>query len=231
MKQPDWITKDILHCMRERDHHKSVGNFTEYKNMRNKCVSLVREAKKTYYQSCIKNSNGDSAKLWKHIQELAPDDSKSAPTAIKDGETTLTDTQQLCESFNKYFSTVVHQYLQTNNQIPDLEALNNFVSCKIPDGVLLAIPPLTCEDVFQSLNELDSDKATGLDGLPSKILKISASVIAKPLTVIFNQSITCGHFPKQWKTSRVIPVHKSGSRTEKNNYLSNILSPLIFFAS
>ncbi len=70
MKQPDWITQDILHCMRERDHHKSVRNFTEYKNMRNKCVSLVREAKKINYQSCIKNSNGDSAKLFKSSYQV-----------------------------------------------------------------------------------------------------------------------------------------------------------------
>jgi hypothetical protein len=204
--------------MRERDHHKSVGNFTEYKNMRNKCVSIVRDAKKTYYQSCIKNSNGDSTKLWKHIHELVQSDSKSAPTAIKDGETTLTDAQHLCESFNKYFSTVVHQYLPTTNQTPDLEALHNFVSSKIPDGILLTMPPLTCEEVFQSLNKLDPHKATGLDDLSSKILKMSASVIAKPLSVIYNQSIACGYFPTQWKTARVTPVHKSGSRTDKNNY-------------
>ena len=204
--------------MRERDHHKSVGNFTEYKNMRNKCVSIVRDAKKTYYQSCIKNSNGDSTKLWKHIHELVQSDSKSAPTAIKDGETTLTDAQHLCESFNKYFSTVVHQYLPTTSQTPDLEALHNFVSSKIPDGILLTMPPLTCEEVFQSLNKLDPHKATGLDDLSSKILKMSASVIAKPLSVIYNPSIACGYFPTQWKTARVTPVHKSGSRTDKNNY-------------
>ena len=63
VKQPDWITQDILQCMRERDHKKTAGNLTEYKNLRNKCVSLVREAKKTHYQSCIKNCNGDSTKL------------------------------------------------------------------------------------------------------------------------------------------------------------------------
>ena len=103
MRQPDRITQDILHCMRERDYHKSAGNLTEYKKLRDKCVSLVREAKKTWYYSCIKNSNGHSTKLWKHIQELLPGDSKSATTAIKDGETTLTDTQHLCESFSNFF--------------------------------------------------------------------------------------------------------------------------------
>ena len=62
-------------------------------------------------------------------------------------------------------STVVHQYLPTTNQTPYLEALHNFVSSKIPDGILLTMPPLKCEEVFQSLNKLDPHKATGLDGL------------------------------------------------------------------
>ncbi|CAB4017336.1 Hypothetical predicted protein [Paramuricea clavata] len=218
VEQLDWITQDILNCMRQRDRHKSAKNFAEYKILHNKCVSLVREAKKTYYQSCIRNCKGDSTKLWKYINELVPNNSKSAPTAIKDGETTLTDAKDLCESFNNYFSTVVYKYLPTSNLDPDLEQLNDFVSSKITDDILLTIPPLTCDEVLQSLNQLDPHKATSLDGLSSKILKMSASVIAEPLTLILNQSITYGYFPMRWKTARVAPVHKSGSCTEKSNY-------------
>ncbi|CAB3994906.1 Hypothetical predicted protein [Paramuricea clavata] len=218
VEHPDWITQDILNCMRQHDRHKSAKNFAEYKILRNKCVSLVREVKKTYYQSCIRNCKGDSTKLWKYINELVPNNSKSAPTAIKDGETTLTDAKDLCESFNNYFSTVVYKYLPTSNLDPDLEQLNDFVSSKITDDILLTIPPLTCDEVLQSLNQLDPHRATGLDGLSSKILKMSASVIAEPLTLILNQSITYSYFPMRWKTARVAPVHKSGSRTEKSNY-------------
>ena len=85
----------------------------------------------------------------------------------------------------------------------------------MPDDIHLTIPPLTCDEVFQSLIELDPHKATGLDGLSSQILKMSASVIAKPLTVIFNQSIACGYFPTRWETARVTPIHKSGGAQTK----------------
>ena len=103
IKQPDWMTTDILECMRQRDHCKSVKNYTVYKILRNKCVSLIREAKTTYYQSCIMNSKGDSFKLWKLIKELAPNSLKTAPTTLKDGDTTITSTPDLCKTFNNYF--------------------------------------------------------------------------------------------------------------------------------
>ena len=71
IKQPDWMTTDILECMRQRDHCKSVKNYTVYKILRNKCVSLIREAKTTYYQSCIMNSIplnfGNSLRNWRQI--------------------------------------------------------------------------------------------------------------------------------------------------------------------
>jgi hypothetical protein len=81
----------------------------------------------------------------------------------------------------KYY-LLLYKYLPTTNLDPDLEQLNDFVSSKITDDILLTIPPLTCDEVLQSLNQLDPHKATGLDGLSSNILKMSAALIAKPLT-------------------------------------------------
>ena len=97
------------------------------------------------------------------------------------------------QKFNNYFSTVVNQYLPESNQAPDFHKLNDFVKSKITEDNVLSIPLPTCDEVQKSLNEVDSHKASGLDGLSSKILKLSASVIANPLTVIFNQSISHGH--------------------------------------
>ena len=108
--------------------------------------------------------------------------------------------------------------MPTTNQTPDLETLQNFVNSKISDDNLLTIPPLRCEEVFKSLNDLDPHKATGLDGLSLNMIKVSDSIIAKPLTVILNQSIACRYFPTRWKTARATPIHKFGTITDKNNY-------------
>ena len=47
---------------------------------------------------------------------------------------------------------------------------------------------------------------------------MGADAIAGPLTLIINTSTKSSKFPTSWKKSKVIPLHKKGSRNEKENY-------------
>ena len=66
----------------------------------------------------------------------------------------------------------------------------------------------TVEEVNKLLKSLDTTKATGPDGISSKMLKISADEIAPSVTALFNLSIRCNRPPKEWKRSNVVPVPK-----------------------
>ena len=61
-------------------------------------------------------------------------------------------------------------------------------------------------------------KATSLDNIPCKLLKIAADVVAPSLTCIFNPSLLTGIYPSDWKVAKVIPFFKNGSKTDLNNY-------------
>ena len=65
---------------------------------------------------------------------------------------------------------------------------------------------------------IDAGKATGLDNIPCKLLKIAADVVAPSLTCIFNQSLLTGIYPSDWKLAKVTPIFKNGSKTDLNNY-------------
>ena len=68
------------------------------------------------------------------------------------------------------------------------------------------------------LQNMNTNKASGIDGISAKILKIAAPCISSSLTPIFNQSILTGVFPDDWKTSKVIPIYKSEAKDEMRNY-------------
>jgi hypothetical protein len=69
------------------------------------------------------------------------------------------------------------------------------------------------------LHGLSNNKATGIDKITSKIIKLAAPVISDSLTLnIFNQAITLSPFPDEWKVARVMPLYKNGQRSIPVNY-------------
>ena len=55
---------------------------------------------------------------------------------------------------------------------------------------------------------IDVSKATGLDKIPNRLLKIATEVVAPSLTGIFNHLLVTGMFPSDWKMAKVSPILK-----------------------
>ena len=77
------------------------------------------------------------------------------------------------------------------------------------------------------ISSLNSDKSTGPNSLPTKILKLLKNEISTHLADTFNLSFSSGVFPFILKVAKVIPVHKKESKLFCSNYrpislLSNI---------
>ena len=74
------------------------------------------------------------------------------------------------------------------------------------------------QQVCEVLEKLDANKATGYDAIPIKMMKIGASELAHPLSVIFNACIEEGKWPTEWKKGEWTPDFKRGDRCMKENY-------------
>ena len=70
-------------------------------------------------------------------------------------------------------------------------------------------------------------KATGPDGISVNMLQIASRYITKSLTHIFNISIRCEHYPKEWKYALVTPIHKGGDKCNTTNYRPISILPII----
>lgn len=68
------------------------------------------------------------------------------------------------------------------------------------------------------LRGLDSCKACGPDDLPNFLFKSYAGLISKYLKLIFDKSLLEASLPDVWKTGIVVPVYKSGPRSNVSNY-------------
>ena len=65
---------------------------------------------------------------------------------------------------------------------------------------------------------MDPYKSAGLDNLDPLFLKLSAAIVATPVTRLFNLSFVSSKIPKDWKTAAVIPLFKGGDTLDPNYY-------------
>ena len=68
----------------------------------------------------------------------------------------------------------------------------------------IAFKPVIVSHVYRLLLGLSSSKATGIDKISCKIIKLAAPVISDSLALIFNQCMTLSSFPDEWKTAKVV---------------------------
>ncbi|CAB3979054.1 Hypothetical predicted protein [Paramuricea clavata] len=82
-------------------------------------------------------------------------------------------------------------------------------------------------EVETLLNSLDTNKATGSDEIPARLLKETASIITPSICKLFNKSLQQGTVPQDWKLANVVPVYKKGDKEYTENYRPISLLPII----
>ena len=227
--QPEWLSSEILDCMKQRNKYKRNGNISEYKQMRNKVTDLIDIAKKKTYQTKIEEGKSDPRTIWKLFKEFGlkgKGNDNENNFAIKCEDNIITAESDLAKLFNNYFVNVASK-LQEPIINSEFEYLNTFVESKVPNDVEFKIPLTNAAFVNTFLSNLNISKSTGLDNIGPKILKLSANIIAPSLVYIINKSITSGTFPSVWKEAKVKPLFKSGDKDDINNYRPISILPTV----
>ena len=160
-------------------------------------VDLLRAAKKKYLQMAA-----NKKKIWRLIKFKSHNQSQ-IPNLIDNGITVSTMSEK---------ATLLNNVLAKNfnRNVPALTEVD-LLKYKISDNMDPPQSIILCseEDIFELLQGLDVEKATGLDGISGRMLKGVACAITPPLTKLFNRSITSGVLPAKWKTSSVVPIPKT----------------------
>ena len=239
-RQP-FMTKGLLISRTTKsDLHKiylnepNTANKVKYNTYRNLYSSVIRTSKKLYYESSFKKCKKNQKKTWDLIKEVTFGhvNKKSNVEKLSVNDTEINDPQLIADEFNNFCTEIGSKI--SNSIEPTVT---------IPENYLNENPQVRNLDLGQTgpvhfcdiLKTFESKKSQDLDGISIELLKFISTAISTPLSHIFNLSLSTGIFPSRLKTSRTVPIHKSGRADLCDNYrpisllstLSKILEKIV----
>lgn len=113
---------------------------------------------------------------------------------------------------NEYFINIG---VKMSEKIPVPEHKYNCGS-HISDTLFLR--PLTRNELIEHIASLKSGSSSGHDNISVDVIKQTHAQILAPLLHIFNLIFEKGIIPCHFKVSIVVPIHKSGSKSDVRNY-------------
>jgi hypothetical protein len=226
---PPWITGDILHLLRKKETVRkklksSPQNNTlreKFKSLRARAKHLIRESRENYFESFdIRRQPKRFWSLFKLTNKSSnfPDVMSLGSDSVDEQKIIASRPKEIAQLFNNYFASVFSS--TTLVTLPPDDSMQ-------VTGPALSDLELSTEEVLKSLTSLNVSKATGSDGIPARLLRETADVIAPSLTRLFNKTLHHGVIPDEWKLANVVPVFKKGQKDCVENYRPISLLPLV----
>jgi hypothetical protein len=125
-------------------------------------------------------------------------------------DTLIEDPKGKADLLGKQFARVFTQEPDLKEPIPSTSSTNDHEPiCSIS---------ITESLVLKKLKAINTTKSLGPDKLHPRVLRETADLTARLLTIIFQKSLDKGELPSVWKRAVVSPIFKSGKREIPANY-------------
>ena len=226
-KDPPWMNKAIKSALRKKNRvyrkYVSSGRLRDHelklKQVTDEVSMLISDTKSAYFAKLgekLNDPNTGQKSYWSILKRLLNKTKiPSIPPILVDG-VFETDFKKKAGLFNVFFSDQCNIF-DNGSTLPE-------VSFKTDKRI--SSFDCTSNEILKIVNDLNSNKAHGHDGISIKMIKICSSSIVRPLKLIFDSAISCGHYPDSWKKGNIVPVHKKESKNLLKNYRPISLLPV-----
>ena len=190
-----WISRDSTDLMAARDLARRKAqvsqlpeDWSNYRQLRNKCSAKCKINKKTHFRNLFKNheEGRDISKLYSLAKNQLGWRSEGPPSSLVVNGRVISAPKETAEAQSKFFQKKVAD-LKSN--LPLLREVSLIV-------------------VVNAIKSLVNTTAYGHDRLDEMSLKMAAEHLYKPLTYLVNLSLRKSMFANKWKIERVVPLFK-----------------------
>lgn len=239
LPQNDWINKTIINDISQRNalwaELKKSPNDTalkaQFNTTRKRVAQEIQNTKDAYYYKKFNDCVNKPKHMWNLVNTLANNKIKQncAPSKLLVDSKYITDPNEICQIFNKYFATIGPVLAK---DIPkSFHDDHSHALPKLPSDISLpplsTFDPCSAHEVEKIISNLDQNCSTGLDGISTKAIKCAKNLISSNLSKSFNKLLVDGNFPDTLKMAKVTPIYKSGSKVEPGNYRPISVLPVL----
>ena len=208
---------------------RTPANWEAYRMQRNLCTKLKRLSIRHYFSE--RCAGGPKSKdFWPTVKPFLSNKGllKDPVIILSENDSIISNQISVASTLNEFFVNAA----QDISSVPIPEDILNHPSIKkitahIPAPTGFDFSPVTSESIYTFISKSNPKKATGVDGIPAKIIKSCNKSISEPLAKLINHSFATSAFPNRLKEAQVIPVYKKKDPLDKQNYRPISILPFI----
>ena len=228
---PPWINQDVIELINDRNisyrKARTSGCLDDLRNarlLRNRTNVFIRNSKASYIKETLNRHKNDPKKFWRTLNEtLLKGKSDCSHITFDRGDGQYTGISEASEYINNHFANIGSRLY---NQFKDSVSIDSF-------SELYNLPTaddeteLTVENILSAVRSINIHKSSGIEFMPTFILKDCFEILALQITYMFNQSMLLGIFPKSWAIATITPIPKNGNKSFVNNWRPISIIPLV----
>lgn len=215
---PPWYSKRLLNLKNRRNRahkkYKSKGDtpsYVKFCSLRNEFDASQARAYQSYLDRVQDGLVTNPTAFWRYVNTMKR--TTGYPSLMHRGDRRTTTPKGKCDLFAEFFRDVFIDERAPSDKTFGLGKCVDVGSLSISENQLIS-----------ALNYVDTAKGDGPDNVSPLLLKNCSSTLCAPLLRIFNLSLM-SNFPSRWKESYVVPIFKSGSRSDVECYRGVAILP------
>lgn len=222
-----WISPALLTSIKHKNNlyktlisFESEENRRTFKNYKNLLSKIIRNAKMKFYFDSFNEVSKSPKKTWELINScLNRSRTSSSPSKIRDAHgNTIERELEMANYINFHFVSIgqsIANKLQHNMSHGQCNYPKYLGS---PSENSMFLTPVTQEELAKVVKLLNNGNSPGIDESSTNIVKAILPSINKVMCHLINLSFRSGTFPDSFKKAKVLPLYKSGDRTNCSNY-------------
>ena len=225
-KDPPWMNDKIKNLIKRKNWlfqcQRKSGNldYASLNSITQDISNAVNSSKLKYHERLALNLNDPKTAqktYWKILKTFVNGTKIPLIPPLLVGNQLVTDFLVKANLFNDYFS---QQCTTVDND------------SSIPPNITFATEQklstleFCTDDIVKIIKSLDPNKALGHDEISIRMIKLCATSISKPLSILLRNCFENQCFPKERKKANIVPVHKKNDKQLIKNYRPVSLLPV-----